>query len=176
MQKSILARSGQRWPLVDSTHKTQLIPGMPLGMYTTRVDDKGRIKLPVDFQECFAKAGYAQFFITSLDRVVGRLYPITLWRENLDFFANYLDDPESSEDVMFNADDLGGEAAIDGQGRVMLNAELRTELGLENQVIRLRGAGAYVELLSEAVYLKRKERAAASGSEAVSRLRRAGLK
>jgi MraZ protein len=145
-------------------------------MYTTRVDDKGRVKLPVDFHDCFTKAAFNRFFITSLDRKIGRIYPITAWRENLKFLAEYCDDPESTETILFNADDLGGEVEMDSQGRLMLPAELRRELAIENQPIRIRGAGAHVEILSEAVYEKRREQASAAASDALIKLRKAGLK
>ncbi len=148
----------------------------PLGMYTTRVDDKGRVKLPVDFQEYFAGAGCDKFFITSLDRRIAQIYPISVWRQNEKFLATYRDDPEMADNVAFNAQDLGGQADLDGQGRVLFPAELRRQLGIENQQIRIFAVDERVEVLSEQVYEERKQRAVAIGAEAVTKLRKAGLK
>jgi MraZ protein len=145
-------------------------------MYTTRVDDKGRVKLPVDFQQYFSQLGHAKFFITSLDRCIAQIYPITVWRQNERFLADYREDPEMAGNLAFNAADLGGQADLDGQGRLLFPAELRRELGIENQPIRIYAADERVEVLSEQVYMERKQRAKATGPEAVTKLRKAGLK
>ncbi len=145
-------------------------------MYATRVDDKGRVKLPVDFQQYFASCGYAKFFITSLDRRIGQIYPIPVWRQNEKFLADYKEDPEMADNVAFNAADLGGQAEIDSQGRLLFPAELRRELGIENQPIRLFAADERVEILSDQIYEERKQRAKSAGSESVTKLRKAGLK
>lgn len=149
---------------------------MPLSMYTTRADEKGRLKLPTDFHDCLSKAGFARFFVTSLDRQIGRIYPILTWRENLRLLDTYCEDPDAADVVRFNADDLGAEVDMDSQGRMMLPAELRRELKLDSGAIRLRGSGAYIELLGEDAYNKRRERAAANGPEAVLKLQKAGMK
>ena len=161
---------------METATQFSLIAGMPLGMYSAKVEDTGRLKLPKDFNDCLSKTGLNGFFITSLDRQIGRIYPILVWRENLQFLASYCEDPQAAEDVRFNADDLGAEVVMDHMGRMMLPAELRRELNLDTGTIRLRVEGAYIELLNEAAYNKRKERAAASGPEAVHKLQKAGFK
>jgi hypothetical protein len=55
-------------------------------MYPARVDDKGRLKLPVGFQQYFAGLAEKKLFVTSLDRKTGCIYPIEKWRENKRFF------------------------------------------------------------------------------------------
>ena len=40
----------------------------PNGMYPARVDDKGRLKLPVGFQEYISGLPEKKLFVTSLDR------------------------------------------------------------------------------------------------------------
>jgi MraZ protein len=161
---------------VEKNDLTPPIVDLPLGMYTTRVDDKGRVKLPVDFQQYFSQLGHAKFFITSLDRCIAQIYPITVWRQNERFLADYREDPEMAGNLAFNAADLGGQADLDAQGRLLFPAELRRELGIENQPIRIYAADERVEVLSEQVYLERKQRAKATGPDAVTKLRKAGLK
>jgi MraZ protein len=148
----------------------------PLGMYAARVDDRGRVKLPVDFQQYFAGLGEATFFITSLDRTIAQIYPISVWRQNEKFLAEFTEDPEIADNVAFNAADLGGQAELDGQGRLLFPAELRKELGIENSGVRLHVRDERVEVLSDAVYEERRQRAKAAGPADVTKLRKAGLK
>jgi MraZ protein len=148
----------------------------PLGMYPARVDEKGRVKLPSDFQQFFAKLGVAQIFVTSLDRHIASIYTIAGWRQAEAFLENYPADPETADDVLFNAADLGGQAELDSQGRLLVPAELRRELGIESQAVRLQAVGTRIDILSDRMYEARKERAKAAGSAAVTALRKAGLK
>jgi MraZ protein len=148
----------------------------PLGMYAARVDEKGRIKLPSDFQQFFADLGERKFFITSLDRRIAQIYPISVWRENEKFLAGYRDDPRTARNVAFNAADLGGQAEIDGQGRLLVPAELRRELAIENQPVRLYAYHERIEVLSDRIYEERKREAMQTAADDVTKLEAAGLK
>ena len=158
----------------ESQESTQINP--PLGLHAARVDEKGRVKLPSDFQQFFAKLGVSEFFVTSLDRHIASIYTIAGWRQAEAFLENYPADPETADDVLFNAADLGGQAEIDSQGRLLVPAALRRELGIENQPIRLKAVGTRIDILSDQMYEERKQRAKAAGSAAVTALRKAGLK
>jgi len=145
-------------------------------MYPARVDEKGRVKLPADFQQFFAKLGVTEFFVTSLDRRIASIYTIPGWRQAEAFLENYPADPEMADDVAFNAADLGGQAELDNQGRLLVPAELRRELGIENQPVRLKAVGTRIDMLSDQMYEERKQRGKTAGSAAVTALRKAGLK
>ncbi len=64
-------------------------------MYPGRVDDKGRLKLPVGFQQYIAGLPEKKLFVTSLDRRIGQIYPIANWRENKKFLYEYRESPAS---------------------------------------------------------------------------------
>jgi MraZ protein len=145
-------------------------------MYQVRLDDRGRLKVPVDFQEFFKVCGHKTFFVTSLDRRIAQIYPIDVWRQNEIFLANYRENPETAENVRFNADDLGGKVEPDSQWRLVLPQQLRDELGLDTGNVRLQAIEDRVEMLSEAVYAERRERAKAAGTTDVNELRKHGLK
>jgi MraZ protein len=68
---------------VDENDQQTLRIEPPLGMYPARVDEKGRLKLPADFQQYFADLGERKFFITSLVRRIAQIYPISVWRQNI---------------------------------------------------------------------------------------------
>jgi|SRR5271157_4095793 len=147
----------------------------PRGMYPGRLDDKGRVKLPATFQQYFAALREKTLFVTSLDRRIGQIYPIAVWRQNEKFFETYRDDPRVARNVAFNAADLGAEAEMDSQGRVLFSPELRRELGIENAPVRLFAYRGRIEVLSEKIYEERKQQAAQTAAEDVSKLEAAGL-
>ena len=144
-------------------------------MFPARLDDKGRMKLPVAFQTYFNSLPEKKLFVTSLDRRIAQIYPIAAWRENEKFFENYRDDPEAAESIWFNANDLGLEAEADNQGRITFNPELRRDLDMENTPLHMYAYHGRVEVLTEAIYQERRQKAK-SVSEQVRILERAGLK
>jgi MraZ protein len=144
-------------------------------MYPARVDDKGRLKLPVDFQAYFSGLPEKKLFVTSLDRRIGQIYPIANWRENKKFLYAYRENPAAAGTIAFNAQDLGADSEMDGQGRVLLPPEMRRELGIENQTVRLFAYKGRIEILSEPIYEQRKQNAAAQAEAALATLEGAGL-
>jgi MraZ protein len=145
-------------------------------MYTARIDDKGRVKLPVDFQQYFAGLKEKRFFITSLDGRIASIYTVPVWRHNLQVLAEYKEDTQAAEDIGFLAADLGGQAELDGQGRLLVPAELRRELGMENQAVRLLAVDERVDVLSDKVYEERRLRSKEGAAANLAKLKRAGLK
>jgi DNA-binding transcriptional regulator/RsmH inhibitor MraZ len=144
-------------------------------MYPGRLDDKGRIKFPAAFQQYFSALPEKKLFVTSLDRRIAQIYPMEVWRQNEKFFQTYRDNPKLAKKVAFNAADLGIEAEMDAQGRVTFPPELRRELGLEDQTVRLYAYKGRIEVLSEKIYEEQKREALGTGPEDVETLETAGL-
>jgi DNA-binding transcriptional regulator/RsmH inhibitor MraZ len=151
-------------------------PSPPIGMYLCKPDDRSRLKLPADWVKYFAELKEEKLFVTSLDRRIAQIYPMSVWRENEKLMDQYLDDPEASETVLFNAMDLGGTVEIDSQGRIVFPQKLRDALSMEGQSLQLYGSRGHIEVLTETEYNARKEVAAPSARESLTKLRRAGLK
>ncbi len=147
----------------------------PRGMYPGRLDEKGRVKLPTSFQQYFMALREKKLFVTSLDRRIAQIYPMEVWRQNEKFFETYRDDPRAARMVAFNAADLGSEAEMDGQGRILFSPELRRALGIENQPVHLFAYRGRIEVLSEAIYEERKNEAAAMAADDLAKLEAAGL-
>jgi MraZ protein len=147
----------------------------PRGMYPARLDDRGRVKLPVSFQQFFAALREKKLFVTSLDRRIAQIYPIAVWRENEKFFDTYRDDPKLARNVAFNAADLGAESEMDAQGRILFPPELRRELGIEDQPVKLFAYRGRIEVLSERIYQERRQEAAQTAADDIARLEAAGL-
>ena len=143
---------------------------MPHGMYHARLDDRGRIKLPTDFQRFFEALREKKLFVTSVDRRIARIFPIAAWREYEKLLETYRDDPILARRIRFNAADLGGESEMDGQGRILFSPELRRELGIENQSVRIQRVQGWIEVLSEKIYEEMKKDAAQVTIDDVTRL------
>jgi len=151
-------------------------PVPPDGMYPARMDDRGRVKLPTAFKEYLDSLQDKKLFVTSLDRRIAQIYPIQHWRETKSFLENFTADPLAADNLYFNALDLGAEAEMDNQGRVLFSPELRRELGMEDQPVRVYAYAGRIEVLNTSTYDERK--AAATRSPAADRavLKKAGLK
>jgi len=160
---------------VEILAQQMLMVEPPRGMYPSRLDDKGRLKLPAAFQQYFSALREKKLFVTSLDRRIAQIYPMEVWRGNEKFFENYREDVKLARQIAFNAADLGSESEMDGQGRILFSPELRRELGIENQPVRLFAYRGRIEILTEAIYEERKKEAAQVTADDVGKLEAAGL-
>jgi DNA-binding transcriptional regulator/RsmH inhibitor MraZ len=64
---------------------------------------------------------------------------------------------------------------MDAQGRILFSPELRRELGIENQPVRLFAYRGRIEVLTEAIYEERKREASEMSPDELSTLEAAGL-
>jgi MraZ protein len=144
-------------------------------MYPSRLDDKGRMKMPAAFQQFLSALPEKKLFVTSLDRSIAQIYPMEVWRQNEKFFEAYRDHPKVAKKIAFNAADLGAEAEMDSQGRITFPSELRRELKMEDQTVRLYAYKGRIEILTEAIYEERKREALETGPDDVTLLETAGF-
>jgi MraZ protein len=159
----------------DSVTNPPLIE-LPRGRFNGRLDDKGRLKLPSAFAQFFNSLPENKLFLTSLDRHIATLYPISEWRVNEKFFDVFTADPAAAKSILFNARDLGGDVEMDNQGRITFHPELRRELGMEDTNLHLMAAKGHVDVLTEARYQTRKRQAMEDAANHLDLLERAGLR
>src|SRR5258706_3841413 len=117
---------------------TPIMREFPRGMYSGRLDEKGRFKLPADFHNHFRALQEAKVFVTSLDRKTVVVYPLYKWREVEGFLDNYHEDPQAALNVAVVAAELRSEAEPDAQVRILFSQELRKALGVADQPVKLR--------------------------------------
>ena len=175
---------GQEWPewakLPEESSPTPVVKP-PLGIYPARVDERGRLKLPTDFQD-FLKAvvegSEQRFFITSLDLLTIRIYPLSVWQFNENLLQEETEDPQEAEDLAFIANDMGGASEIDSQGRVLLPAPLRELLKLNGEPVPvyLQLYKGRISVLTEELYQKQRARARENAAERVARMEKRGLR
>ena len=144
---------------------------LPLGTYPVKIDDKGRIKVPARFQEYIEGFADKTLFVTSLDRRKVAIYNVGVWRENLKRFKEYRGDPAAVAVVQFNANDLGTEEKMDGQGRLLLNSSLREALVLEDRAtLHMQGCNGHIECITDSVYQELRARALREAAMAAEKL------
>ena len=148
----------------------------PHSIAQARVDDKGRLKLPAEFLEYLKKLGVDKVFITTMDRELARIYPISVWKANEIFFANAGDLAEVADDVAYVAKFFGGDSEIDAQGRVLMPAPLRRVIELESQPVFLDCYNGRINVATKSVHEERLNRATANLPEKVKTLEKKGLK
>lgn len=148
----------------------------PLGIYTSRCDEKGRLRLPKEFEDFMRSFPDPEFFVTSLDGNIGRIYPIQTWRSNLQTLENDPDDQALAESAQYLADHFGSVAVIDSQGRILVPPVLRRQLGIENEKVQVRYYRGAVEIYSDAEAQRRLEHAMQTVPPRIHELRRKGLK
>lgn len=150
----------------------------PRGRKPGRLDDKGRLKLPVEMQAYFAGLPDHRLFVTSLDRRLAQIYPIAVWKANEKMMDDCLEHQDAVRTIRFIADDLGAEVEMDSQGRITLPPELRRQLNLENQGLHLIPfASGKIEIMTDALYEEEKKLAERRSIEAcLDKLKGSGLR
>ena len=101
------------------------------GNSQTRVDEKGRLKIPAQYKKVLEDESVSTFFVTSLDGKSARIYPLDEWRKI---------------EEKFKVNRYGNEADIDGQGRILLPQVLREKAGLLGDV-DVVGMTSYLEVM-----------------------------
>jgi len=148
----------------------------PRGMYPGRLDDKGRLKVPSALQRYFESLPEKKLFVTSLDRRTAAIYPIAAWRATEEFFEKYCEDPDAAEAISFIANQLGSEVEMDGQGRILFNSDLRRVVGLEGTELHLYSYRGHIEVLTDAIFQEREQKANVNAVPALTVLKKAGLR
>jgi DNA-binding transcriptional regulator/RsmH inhibitor MraZ len=131
----------------------------PRGVFRVSVDDKGRLKLPASIVQYLEGLGERKVFITTLDELEARIYPLSVWRETEKMLQERGDDFKARRDVALIAANYGQDVDVDAHGRVTLPADLRKLLGLEGDEIRLHCFNGHINVLGSREYGRRLEAA-----------------
>jgi MraZ protein len=153
----------------------QLPPELPDGSYPTRLDDRGRLRLPAPFVRFFESLVEKKLFVTTLDRRSVRIYPISIWREQRMRLASDHEDPDAA-DLLFLANHYGANTEMDGQGRILIHEDLRRALSLEDRPLMLVPWIWRVDVMPEDVYQARKASAEQDLDGKLKRLTAKGLR
>ena len=115
------------------------------GNHPTRVDEKGRLKLPADFKRLVDEQYGTQFYITSKDGRVAEIYPLQEWERieaKLALIPNF---NPAKKKLLDRVNYYGQMAEIDAQGRLLLPQILRESAKVMGDVV-VFGMQTYLEV------------------------------
>ncbi len=118
------------------------------GNSPTKVDEKGRLKIPASFLEDLKEYGN-QFYITSTTGDSARIYPMKVWNEIEDKLAKISSTNPSKSKFLMRTSYFGQVVELDRQGRVLLPAVLREAAQTKGDV-DVFGKLDYLEVMNHA--------------------------
>ena len=121
------------------------------GNHPTRVDEKGRLKVPAEFKRVIDEKYGQQFYITSLDGRVAQVYPFEEWERIEQKLAGLSTFNPTKRKFLDRTNYWGQQVEIDGQGRLLVPQLLRDAAGLKGEVA-VTGMLTYLEVRNLEAY------------------------
>jgi len=115
------------------------------GNSPTRVDEKGRLKIPAEFKRLIDERYGAEFYITSLDGKSAQIYPFEEWQRIEEKLAKLPNFNPAKKKFLNRVNYFGQQVQMDGQGRVLIPALLRESADIRGEVAVL-GNLTYLEV------------------------------
>jgi MraZ protein len=115
------------------------------GNHPTRVDDKGRLKIPAEFKRVIDEKYGTQFYITSLDGRVAQIYPFEEWERIEQKLASLSTFNPTKKKFLARVNYWGQQVEMDGQGRLLIPQLLREKAVIKGEVAVL-GNLTYLEV------------------------------
>ena len=123
------------------------------GNHPTRVDEKGRLKVPAEFKRVIDEKYGQQFYITSLDGKVAQIYPFEEWERIEQKLAGLSTFNPTKKKFLARSNYWGQQVEMDGQGRLLLPQLLRDAASLKGEVA-VTGYLSYLEVRNLEAYRK----------------------
>ena len=123
------------------------------GNYPARIDDKGRLKIPVPFKQELEKSYGSQFYITSLHGQQALIYPFEEWAKIEEKLSHGPSFNKARTKLLQRANYFGQIIQWDKQGRVLIPAVLREAADIKGNVAVL-GNLVYLEVWNNERFLE----------------------
>ena len=115
------------------------------GNHPTRVDEKGRLKVPAEFKRVIDEKYAQKFYITSLDGIVAQIYPFEEWERIEQKLASLSTFNPTKKKFLTRTNYYGQVVEMDGQGRLLVPQILREAAQIRGEVAVL-GNLTYLEV------------------------------
>ena len=126
------------------------------GNHPTRVDEKGRLKVPAEFKRVIDEKYSLQFYITSLDGKVAQVYPFEEWERIEQKLAALSTFNPTKKKFLERVNYYGQVIEMDGQGRLLIPSLLRDSAQIKGEVAVL-GNLTFLEVRNLEVFRKQIE-------------------
>jgi MraZ protein len=122
------------------------------GSHITRVDEKGRLKLPAEFKrQIDAEYGADPFYITSRDGKTAEIFPMREWEQYEKKLAAMPSSHPAKQKLLMRFNYFGQETELDGQGRLLLPQVLREKANLIAEVV-VHGSEVHLKVSNHEQY------------------------
>jgi MraZ protein len=115
------------------------------GNHPTRVDEKGRLKVPAEFKRVIDEKYAQKFYITSQDGVIAQVYPFEEWERIEHKLAALSTYNPAKKKFLTRTNYYGQVVEMDGQGRLLIPQILRESAQIRGEVAVL-GNLTYLEV------------------------------
>ena len=126
------------------------------GNHPTRVDEKGRLKVPAEFKRVIDEKYSTQFYITSLDGDVAQVYPFEEWERIEQKLAGLSTFDPTKKKFLSKVNYWGQVVELDGQGRLLMPQLLRESALIKGEV-SVTGYQTYLEVRNLESYRRQVE-------------------
>ena len=107
------------------------------GNHPTRVDEKGRLKVPAEFKRVIDEKYGQQFYITSLDGKIAKVYPFEEWERLEQKLAKLSNFNPTKRKFLDRVNYYGQMVEMDSQGRLLVPSILRDSADIKGDVVVL---------------------------------------
>jgi MraZ protein len=121
------------------------------GHQTTRVDEKGRLKLSSDYKSLIDEKLGPKFYITTLDVKRAQIYPLQEWLNKLAELQAMPTTSSIRQRIFDITSRYGQQVDMDSAGRLLIPQELREDAKLTGEVMVL-SKGNILELANAAEF------------------------
>ncbi len=123
------------------------------GNHPTRVDEKGRLKVPAEFKRVIDEKYGTQFYITSLDGKSAQVYPFEEWERIEQKLAGLSTFNPTKKKFLDRANYYGQVVEIDNQGRLLIPSVVRESAQIKGEVAVL-GHLSYLDVRNNEAFVK----------------------
>jgi MraZ protein len=127
------------------------------GSAATRIDDKGRLKVPTSFRGVIQGHQGPDVFVTSVTGECVRIYPMQTWLAIEEKLSKMPSNHPSRLKFLDRINYFGQASELDGQGRVVIPAHLRESASIVGDV-RVFGRIDYLEVWNEERFVQKLHR------------------
>jgi len=127
------------------------------GSSPARIDDKGRLKVPTMFRGLIQDQRGPDVFVTSLTGECVRIYPMQVWLETERKVSQMPSNHPARLKFLDRVNYYGQTGELDGQGRVVLSAQLRESASIVGDV-RVVGRIDHLEVWNEERFRQKLQR------------------
>ncbi len=123
------------------------------GNHPTRVDEKGRLKVPAEYKRVIDEKYAQKFYITSVDGISAQIYPFEEWERIEQRLASLSTYNPTKKKFLTRTNYYGQVVEMDGQGRLLIPQTLREAAKIRGEVAVL-GQLTYLEVRNNEALVK----------------------